>query len=886
MLHNYAFARGGVPLCDAQLSQAVIYIDDKHYEGSLCESAPDYSDEAEAACLMYTSGTTGKPKGVIISHRYMMSLALYGSQLFQLTERDRVMLHPSFGVIASFGNIYPALVSGSSLHIIGEEMRHDITALRRYIVHAGISGGVLYTAIGSQLLDSGLTSLRWMMMGGEPLMSPNIPAGMSVYICLGCTEGLFIAHSQIGAGKHKGVMALTTPAACNVTLLVDAAGNQVKPGEIGEIAITGDVVADGYAGDRQATDAKFDSSLLIAGRTLYRTGDLGRINDRGMLEYCGRADRQIKVSGYRIEPGEVEAAMLGFGGIEGTIVAAVNIGNTKQLCAWYVSKRPIAASSIQDHISRLLPAYMVPKYYVHTPSLLTGYGDKIDVASLPQPVTASDEEPVEPPRDMAEEKALAIVKRVLCCDHIGVTTDLVQVGLTSLLAMYIATCIEEELHLTLHTWQMIGKRSIRQWLAEASRIERVMHSYPIQRYYPLLAGQWRMYQEMLDDPYNAKNGVYRLIFMPGMNVSRLSEAVKRVVAAHESLGARIVLRNGVPMMERSGSAKPDVEVYEVAEDWNSDECARHLKPFLMTEEGKPLVRIVVIGKPSGTYLLIHCAHIIYDGASLQLFLDDLIGALQGKTLLPEPVTLYDVSLYEAAYASTFEGLRDKEYFEQLCRGCTAITELKPGKDPSGSVGFSYDTGLVDAYCRSKAVTASSFWTTTMLQALHRVTGIGDLAVCTFSSRRSAAEWRRTSGMLLRLLPIVSHSRDQEPDAAMSELQDQLTATLQHEQYPFCKIQYTQNLPFSFLYIYQEGLARLHYPEDWHEVSVAVPHDETRICCVQVFPYATGTKVCIEYNGTSYSRSGAQLLADKWQSVVCEIINKHLKTTENYGTQEN
>ena len=79
---------------------------------------------------------------------------------------------------------------------------------------------------------------------------------------------------------------------------------------------------------------------------------------------------------------------------------------------------------------------------------------------------------------------------------------------------------------------------------------------------------------------------------------------------------------------------------------------------------------------------------------------------------------------------------------------------------------------------------------------------------------------------------------------------------------------------------------MHYPEDWHEVSVAVPHDETRICCVQVFPYATGTKVCIEYNGTSYSRSGAQLLADKWQSVVCEIINKHLKTTENYGTQEN
>ena len=878
--------RGGkIPTWDAQPVQSVIDMEDMSYASPGCACAPDYSEEVGAACLMFTSGTTGEPKGVIISHRYIKSLALYGSRLFQLTERDRVMLHPSFGVIASFGNIYPALISGSSVHIISDDLRHDIMALRRYIVHAGISGGVLYTAIGSQLLDRGLTGMRWMMMGGEPLVSPSIPAGMSVYICLGCTEGLFIAHSQIGAGEHKGVMALTTPAACNVTLLVDAAGNPVKQGEIGEIAITGDVVADGYVDDRQATGAKFGSSPLIAGRTLYRTGDLGRINDRGMFEYCGRADRQIKVSGYRIEPAEVEAAILGFGGgIVGTIVAAVNIGNTRQLCAWYASERPIAASSIKDHVSRLLPAYMVPKYYVHTPSLLTGNGDKIDVASLPLPEIASDE--IVPPRDMAEEKVLAMVKRVLGCDQIGVTTDLVTVGLTSLQAMYIATCMEEELQLTLHTWQMLGKRSIRQWLAEARHTGHVVHTYPARRFYPLLAGQWRIYHEMLDDPYNAKNGTFRLIFMSAMTVSRLAAAVERVIEAHQSLGVRIVLHKGVPMMERSDSAKPDVEVYEVAEDWDSHECARHLKPFFISEESNPLVRIVVIGKPSGAYLLIHCAHIIYDGASLQLFLDDLIAALQGKALQPEPVTLFDVSLQEAAYAGTAQGVRDQEYYGQLCSGCTAITELQPGKDLSGSVGFSYDTGLVDAYCRSKAVTASSFWTTTMLRALHRVTGIGDLAVCTFSSRRSAAEWRRTSGMLLRLLPIVSHSRDQEPDAAMRELQDQLTATLQHEQYPFCKIQYTQNLPFSFLYIYQEGLARLHYPEDWHEVSVAVPHDETRICCVQVFPYATGTKVCIEYNGTSYSRSGAQLLADKWQSVVCEIINKHLKTTENYGTQEN
>ena len=406
--------RGGkIPTWDAQPVQSVIDMEDMSY-ASPC--APDYSEEVGAACLMFTSGTTGEPKGVIISHRYIKSLALYGSRLFQLTERDRVMLHPSFGVIASFGNIYPALISGSSVHIISDDLRHDIMALRRYIVHAGISGGVLYTAIGSQLLDSRLTSMRWMMMGGEPLVSPSIPAGMSVYICLGCTEGLFIAHSQIGAGEHKGVMALTTPAACNVTLLVDAAGNPVKQGEIGEIAITGDVVADGYVDDRQATGAKFGSSPLIAGRTLYRTGDLGRINDRGMFEYCGRADRQIKVSGYRIEPAEVEAAILGFGGgIVGTIVAAVNIGNTRQLCAWYASERPIAASSIKDHVSRLLPAYMVPKYYVHTPSLLTGNGDKIDVASLPLPEIASDE--IVPPRDMAEEKVLAMVKRVLGCHH-------------------------------------------------------------------------------------------------------------------------------------------------------------------------------------------------------------------------------------------------------------------------------------------------------------------------------------------------------------------------------------------------------------------------------------------------------------------------------------
>ena len=84
-----------------------------------------------------------------------------------------------------------------------------------------------------------------------------------------------------------------------------------------------------------------------------------------------------------------------------------------------------------------------------------------------------------------------------------------------------------------------------------------------------------------------------------MTVSRLAAAVERVIEAHQSLGVRIVLHKGVPMMERSDSAKPDVEVYEVAEDWDSHECARHLKPFFISEESNPLVRIVVIGKPSG-----------------------------------------------------------------------------------------------------------------------------------------------------------------------------------------------------------------------------------------------------------------------------------------------
>ena len=163
--------RGGkIPTWDAQPVQSVIDMEDMSYASPGYACAPDYSEEVGAACLMFTSGTTGEPKGVIISHRYIKSLALYGSRLFQLTERDRVMLHPSFGVIASFGNIYPALISGSSVHIISDDLRHDIMALRRYIVHAGISGGVLYTAIGSQLLDSRLTSMRWMMMGGETVL--------------------------------------------------------------------------------------------------------------------------------------------------------------------------------------------------------------------------------------------------------------------------------------------------------------------------------------------------------------------------------------------------------------------------------------------------------------------------------------------------------------------------------------------------------------------------------------------------------------------------------------------------------------------------------------------------------------------------------------------
>ena len=203
----------------------------------------------------------------------------------------------------------------------------------------------------------------------------------------------------------------------------------------------------------------------------------------------------------------------------------------------------------------------------------------------------------------------------------------------------------------------------------------------------------------------------------------------------------------------------------------------------------------------------------------------------------------------------------------------AVTALRPGHEASGTVEFHVDRRLTDAYCRRMAVTANSFWMTTLLQALHRITAMSNLVVCTFSNQRSAAEVRRTSGMLLRLLPVVSRLRDQAPEVAMQALQSQLTATMAHESYPFCMLQDALHIPFGFLYIFQEGLSLLDYPEEWSELRLTRPHDDTRICCVQVFPYVSGTKVIIEYNGTTYSRSGALCLADRWQSILQHIVSQ-------------
>jgi amino acid adenylation domain-containing protein len=406
-------------------------------EGDRSDDPPCRAGPDDLSYVVYTSGTTGEPKGAELEHRGLLNLVLWHRRYYGIHEADRATLLASPGFDASTWEVWPNLAAGAALEVASDALRLAPTDLVRWLVDREVTVTFLSPAVADPVLIEPWperTALRLLLTGGERIIRrprPGLPFRLFNNYGPAETTVLATAGEVLDAGCASAIPDIGRPID-NVRIhLLDDFGNPVPVGVPGQIWIGGAGVGRGYRHNPAETAAAFvpDRFADVSGARLYRTGDLAKYRSDGSLEFVGRVDRQVKLRGVRIETAEIETLIKVLPGVQDATVVLRDDGDSPYLAAYVVVADTGHADMlvVRRHLQRHLLQTMVPRTIVALEALPLTRNGKVDHARLPSPERRRGHSALQPRTD-AERTIAAVWQELLAIDAVGVEDNFFDLG--------------------------------------------------------------------------------------------------------------------------------------------------------------------------------------------------------------------------------------------------------------------------------------------------------------------------------------------------------------------------------------------------------------------------------------------------------------------------
>ncbi|HVR95062.1 MAG TPA: amino acid adenylation domain-containing protein [Thermoanaerobaculia bacterium] len=777
-----------------------------------------------AAYVMYTSGSTGRPKGVVIRHGGITSHMHWMERDFPLDGQDCVLQKTPISFDASVWEFYAALMSGGRLALVrpgghrepgylaDEIERHQVTVFQ-------VVPSLLRAFLGEPELERRCRSLRWLICGGETLgpevverFFERLPGRLvNVY---GPAEGSITATWCL---CRPGEAVSIGRAIANAEIhMLDPALEPVPMGVAGELCLGGAGVGRGYLNRPELTAERFIPHPFGApGERLYRTGDLARWTADGRLFFLGRLDHQVKVRGVRVEPGEVEAALLQHPGIREAAVVV-----RKERLAAYVVPRTEPPSHLREYLLERLPEPMVPSWFMVLERLPLNPSGKVDRKALPLPEVSIPARSYIAPRTPAEEVVAGIWAEVLGLSRVGIEDNFFELGGHSLLAVQVVSRVRQAFGVELPLRDLFEAPTVAGLAARleeseegeeerpAPSIRKISRDLPL----PLSFAQRRLwFIDQLQPGSPAYNipSAFRLRGLLRLPV--LAAVLTEIVRRHEVLRTTFPAVEGEPFQTVAPPRPvplPVVDLSGLAPERREREMELRIaeearRPFTLDRD--PMLRVHLLRLEAGENALVAVVHhIASDGWSVAVLVRELV-ALYRAFADGRPSPLADLPIQYADFAVWQRDWLRGEVLEREVAGwrerlgdASPVLEL-PTDRPRPAVRRHHGAVLplrlprrvseeLASLARQEGATLFMALLAGFRAFLARLTGQEDLSVGTPVAGRNRVETEGLVGLFVNTLALRG---DLGGDPAVRELlarsREATLEAFRHQELPFEKL---------------------------------------------------------------------------------------------------
>jgi len=789
----------------------VMPLDDGSYDRLSRANLPPQSAAADLAYIMYTSGSTGNPKGTCTTHANIVRV-VKDTNYIAITEQDVLLQLSNCAFDGSTFDIFGALLNGAKLVLADVETVSDMNRLSELLTSEKITVFFVTTALFNVIVEEcidAVAHVRKILFGGERASVSHVRKafltlgpGKLIHVYGPTETTVFATYYEIEQWEEQvSGVPIGKPINGTGLYVMNRCGRPQPIGVPGELWISGDGLARGYLNLPDVTAEKFIPHPYETNERVYRTGDLVRWLPGGCIEFLDRIDQQVKIRGFRIELGEIESCLLAHPHIQEACVVARGAEGSPSLCAYYVANEAINEEEIRAYLSEALPLFMVPADLIALEAMPLTSNGKINKRLLPAPdASRAKNKAVVPPADGLERKLAELWEYLLQRQPIGRDDHFFDLGGHSLKATILLARIHEQFQVKVPFQQFMRAPTI-QALAKLIEQGEVKAFTPLrpqekaQGDYHVSAAQKRL---MIQEQVGATGTNYNVpivLKVDGYLDPRQVEAVwEQLVEIHEPLRTSFVWRQGEMRQIVHPNVRIRVHVETMEQDMAEERLRDWIRPFDLA--AAPLVRIYLLRTSAEEqYLLIDMHHIIADGVSVQFLLNQMFRMMGGYPAERPRLQYRDYVqwLEEEHHSASFR--RQRQYWREQLAGELPVLNLpldfprpehKTYRGETLRFAVNAETGeQIRAIAQRENITVHTVLFAVYSVLLYKLSGQDDFIVGSLVAGRSHPEVQDMVGMFNNFLPIRCRLPEAQTCGSwMRQLHRTLMEAYEHSDFPY------------------------------------------------------------------------------------------------------